>query len=159
MLAQKSISEDMIVPVMKKLLQRHRDISGNINNEKLNPLTPQYDLTFCNSDTNLDGVVKAVKRYILGNTIYKHSILLWDHQEQERLSLSNILQRRQQRAYHKAASDLIDKYVGETEKLMRQAFEEAHEKNALLFIDELTHFLQAANAHSIPGKYPLSMRC
>ena len=142
MLAQKSISEDMIVPVMKKLLQRHRDISGNINNEKLNPLTPQYDLTFCNSDTNLDGVVKAVKRYYSGEyNITNISILLWGPSGTGKTEFVKYLAKEAgKELIIKRASDLIDKYVGETEKLMRQAFEEAHEKNALLFIDEADTF-------------------
>ncbi len=42
----------------------------------------------------------------------------------------------------KRASDLLDKYVGETEKRMASAFREAQEDGAVLLIDEVDSFLQ-----------------
>lgn len=43
---------------------------------------------------------------------------------------------------YKKASDLLDKYVGEAEKNIARAFEEAAEKGALLIFDEADSFLQ-----------------
>jgi SpoVK/Ycf46/Vps4 family AAA+-type ATPase len=45
----------------------------------------------------------------------------------------------------KKASDLFDKYVGETEKNIAKAFAEAREKNALLIFDEADSLLQDRN--------------
>ena len=42
----------------------------------------------------------------------------------------------------RTASDLLDKYVGGTEQLIRDAFEEADREHAVLFIDEADSFLQ-----------------
>ncbi len=47
----------------------------------------------------------------------------------------------------KSASDLLNMYVGNTEKLIRQAFEEAEAEGAILFIDEAdTFFTERATA-------------
>jgi len=40
----------------------------------------------------------------------------------------------------KRSSDLMNMYVGETEKLIRQAFKEAEDKKSILFIDEADTF-------------------
>lgn len=45
----------------------------------------------------------------------------------------------------KKASDLFDKYVGETEKNIAKSFSEAREKNALLIFDEADSLLQDRN--------------
>lgn len=42
----------------------------------------------------------------------------------------------------KMAGDLLDHYVGKTEKAIREAFEEAEEENAILFLDELDGLMQ-----------------
>ncbi|MGB4268056.1 MAG: ATP-binding protein [Spirochaetota bacterium] len=149
MLAQKTISEDMVVPVLKKMLQRHAKLSGNIHSEKLNPITPQYDLTFCNTDTNLDAVVKAIMRYYdVQCDVTNISILLWGPSGTGKTEFVKYLANQAgKELIIKRASDLMDMYVGETEKLMRQAFEEAHENNALLFIDEADTFF-ASREHA-----------
>ena len=41
----------------------------------------------------------------------------------------------------KRASDLMDRFVGQTEKNIKEAFEEAREKNAILIFDEADSFL------------------
>ncbi len=46
----------------------------------------------------------------------------------------------------KTASDLLNCYLGGTEKLIREAFEEAARENAVLFIDEADSFLQDRGA-------------
>ena len=40
------------------------------------------------------------------------------------------------------ASDLLDHWVGKTEKAIRAAFDEAEEENAILFLDELDGLMQ-----------------
>ncbi|MEW6526373.1 MAG: ATP-binding protein [Spirochaetota bacterium] len=149
MVSQKIILEDMIVTVLERLLQRHADLSGTIHSHKLNPLTPQYDLTFCNTDINLDGVVKAIRRYYAGQcNITNISILLWGPSGTGKTEFVKYLANQVgKELIIKCASDLMEKYVGETEKLMRQAFEEAHENNALLFIDEADTFF-ASREHA-----------
>lgn len=42
----------------------------------------------------------------------------------------------------KRASDLLDKYVGETEKKIAEAFEEAEESNSILLLDEADSFFR-----------------
>ena len=42
----------------------------------------------------------------------------------------------------KMGSDVLSRYVGDTEKSIREAFEEAEEENAILFLDELDGVMQ-----------------
>ena len=42
----------------------------------------------------------------------------------------------------KMCSDLLNMYVGGTEKLIKQAFEQAEAENAILFLDEIDGLLQ-----------------
>jgi SpoVK/Ycf46/Vps4 family AAA+-type ATPase/transcription termination factor NusB len=149
MITQKTISEEMIITVLERLLQRHADLSGNIHSQKINSLTPQYDLTFCNTDTNLDAVVNAIRRYYAGQcNVTNTSILLWGPSGTGKTEFVKYLANQVgKELIIKRASDLMDKYVGETEKLMRHAFEEAGTNNALLFIDEADTFF-ASREHA-----------
>jgi transitional endoplasmic reticulum ATPase len=48
----------------------------------------------------------------------------------------------------KRGSDLLGAYVGETEKNIAAAFEEAKDKNAILLLDEVDSFLNSREGHS-----------
>ena len=43
----------------------------------------------------------------------------------------------------KSAADILDQYVGNSEKLIAEAFEEAEKKKAMLIIDEVDSFLRS----------------
>lgn len=53
-----------------------------------------------------------------------------------------LAQQADKRIIYKRASDLLDKYVGETEQRIAAAFEEAQAENAVLVFDEVDSFLQ-----------------
>ena len=48
----------------------------------------------------------------------------------------------------KKASDLLGVYVGETEKKIASAFDEAKEKGAILLLDEVDSFLNSRESHT-----------
>jgi SpoVK/Ycf46/Vps4 family AAA+-type ATPase len=59
----------------------------------------------------------------------------------------------------KQASDLMSKYVGETEQNMAAMFREAEAEKAVLLLDEADSFCRTAGAPSAPTKSPRSTRC
>lgn len=96
-----------------------------------------YDTAFVNTKIPLDALAQGIAdtqsaRLCFygpsgtGKTSYAH----W---------LSNVLDKP---LLVKRASDLLGKYVGETEKNIAQAFSQAQQENAVLLIDEVDSFLQ-----------------
>mgnify|MGYP002145016340 CR=1 FL=1 len=57
------------------------------------------------------------------------------------------------------ASDLMGKYVGETEQNMAAMFREAETENAILLLDEADSFLLDRGAPSAATRCPRSMKC
>ena len=102
-----------------------------------------YDLDLVNTSTELRFVTEAIVRE-------KHAAVClygppgtgktaWAHHLAHRMGVPMRSAR---------ASDLIDCYVGETEKHLARLFTEARDEGALLFLDEADSFLQdRANAH------------
>lgn len=71
------------------------------------------------------------------------SLLLWGPPGTGKTEFVNYLgQQLGSKVVVKMASDLLDHWVGKTEKAIRAAFEEAEEENAILFLDELDGLMQ-----------------
>lgn len=142
MYTKKRISQERILPVLEKLLQRHVEICGKRMKRQLSLLAPHYDITLCNTDTNLEEVVKVVKRYYAGQCdITNISILLWGPSGTGKTEFVKYLKEQTgKELIIKHASDLMSMYVGQTEKLIRAAFEEAKQEKSILFIDEADSF-------------------
>lgn len=100
-------------------------------------LSKSYDLRFIHTDVDVEAIIKGLAknpnaRICLygvagsGKSAYGRYIA-------QSLNLPYIL---------RSGSDLLDKYVGGTEKNIAQAFEEAKANNAVLIFDEVDSFLQ-----------------
>ncbi|MCX8125355.1 MAG: AAA family ATPase [Spirochaetes bacterium] len=144
-----SIADDEVIPVLETLLQRHTELTGTHNETLLHPLTKQYDVSLCNADTDLQAIVAAVKSFYdkkIDNITM--SFLLWGPSGTGKTEFVKYLaQQTARKLIVKRASDIFSMYVGQTEKLIRAAFEEAKEENAILFIDEAdTFFIARENA-------------
>ncbi len=115
-----------------------------------NALPAGYDFRYINANTNMEalssGLIAAkAGRLCLygppgtGKTAYGRWLA-------EQMDIPLIVKR---------GSDLISKWVGETEKNIAQAFEEAEQEGALLLIDEVDGFLQdrrnARNSWEVSG--------
>lgn len=101
-------------------------------------ITASYSLDYVNSDTDLHKLVEGIKEmqegrlclYGLpgtGKTAFGHYLA-------NELNKPLIL---------KKASDLLGKYVGESEKNIAQAFQEAKQSNSVLQIDEADSFIRS----------------
>lgn len=99
-----------------------------------------FDLGFYNTrgSTALPKVIEAVIRAGRG------SLLLHGVSGTGKTSLArHIAQRIGKPLLPKAASDILDKYVGETEKALGSMFEEAREQDAVLLLDEADSFMRS----------------
>lgn len=120
------------------------------------PPVPVRDYTLdglsIRGDIPLAKVVTAVKNFrrlqTSGGTTEipdrpRMSLLLWGPPGTGKTEFVNYLgQQLGCKVVVKMASDLLDHWVGKTEKAIRAAFEEAEEENAILFLDELDGLMQ-----------------
>ena len=71
------------------------------------------------------------------------NILLWGPPGTGKSEFVNYLgQKLGRKVVVKMGSDVLSRYVGDTEKSIREAFDEAEEENAILFLDELDGVMQ-----------------
>ena len=139
---------DFIPPEILKLIRGEITIGDNgsnnpsgkdENDEKLKaPTGIKYDFNMVNCDQDLKllaSKLKKSKRKNYGLLLYGVSGCGKSYYAQylaQQLKLPIIKKR---------ASDIISKYVGDTEKCLRSAFAEALEKKAILLFDEADSFL------------------
>ncbi len=111
--------------------------NNEIKVKKIGGLSEIYNPAFTNADNNLAFLAERLKVYQeakiclygpsgTGKSAYAH----W---------LSDYLNKP---LLIKKVSDLMDKYVGETEKQIASAFNEANTNNAILLLDEVDSFLR-----------------
>lgn len=98
----------------------------------------KYDFGMVNCNSNLKELTKKLKAAKLTN----YGILLYGESGSGKSFYSQFLaQELGMPIIKKRASDLIDKWVGATEKNIQAAFKEAKEKKAVLLFDEADSFL------------------
>ena len=111
---------------------------------------PGYSLEVLNIDDDLDRVERVVrkfderwKEFREGERPESLNILLYGAPGTGKTEYARHLARKLDRKLIiKRASDLLDKYVGETEKLIAAMFREAEKKKAILFLDEADSLLR-----------------
>ena len=143
----KELGTDEVKPLLEKLLSRHVVLTGGAEKKKkkLVDLTDKYDLTFLNTDIDISKLVQSLKRFTQfksdENNKLNMNILLWGESGTGKTEFAKYLASSSRKGLIiKRASDLMNMYVGETEKLIREAFREAEEKKSILFIDEADTF-------------------
>lgn len=110
--------------------------------EKEEKLTPpvdiKYNFNMVNASENLEEFVNKLVK----SSIKKYAILLYGQSGSGKSFLGQYLaQRLNMPIIKKRASDLIDKWVGQTEQNVKAAFEEATKKKSILLLDESDTFL------------------
>lgn len=105
--------------------------------KKINPLSNLYNPEWIQADADLANIMKGLRKSRSGRLcLYgppgtgKSAYARWLADE---LSMPLISKR---------VSDLVDKFLGETEKQIAAAFQQASEKGAILVFDEVDSFLQ-----------------
>lgn len=140
-----SVSE-FLPPDIKMLLEKQMR-GGDGKTEKqpekeeeiLNPPTDvNYNFDMVNANENIKEFVEKLVK----SPIKKYAILLYGESGSGKSFLGKyIAQQLGMPIIKKRASDLIDKWVGQTEQNVRAAFKEATEKKAILLLDESDTFL------------------
>ena len=123
--------------VLRQVFEQARKASGRKHTTAIQPLPGHYRPEYVNADVDLVAITRQLAlvrsgRLCLfgapgsGKSAFAQYLA-------ETLEMPLLLRR---------ASDLIDKYVGESEKNLARAFEQAGEEGAVLLIDEADSFLQ-----------------
>lgn len=107
--------------------------------EKLTPpVDIKYNFNMVNASENLEEFVNKLVK----SSIKKYAILLYGQSGSGKSFLGQYLaQQLNMPIIKKRASDLIDKWVGQTEQNVKAAFEEATKKKSILLLDESDTFL------------------
>ncbi len=143
--ASSPTSQD-IQAALEDLLQRHTEAIGRQPVSSLNRLTDCYDIDALNTDTPPAPVLAALSSFVQfrrdnrrkeGNV----NLLFWGKPGTGKTEMAKYLaDQLSVELILKRASDLISMWVGQTEVLIREAFEQAGRENAILFIDEADSF-------------------
>ena len=137
--------------IMRKILEAHANLlevnCDNAHEESTH--APSYSLAGLNIDGNVEEVVEIAENFNKSlDSVDKHSnpqslnILLYGAPGTGKTEFVRYLARKLNRnLVVRRASDLINMYVGETEKNIRDAFKEAEENKSILFFDEADSFI------------------
>lgn len=105
---------------------------------------PEYNQDWLNTDPNLSRVVRQIKR--IGNA----RLCLHGHPGTGKSAFAGYLAKQLDRPLlFKSASSLLDKYIGETEKLLAEMFAEATAKGAILLLDEADSFITSRQGNDL----------
>ena len=137
--------------ITRKILEAHANLLGIQcdNNRETDTHAPAYSLDGLNIDGDINEAVEIATNYNnIWDNLDKNSkaqslnILLYGAPGTGKTEFVRFLARKLKRnLVIRRASDLLDMYVGQTEKNIREAFEEAEENKAILFFDEADSFI------------------
>ena len=152
-------SRQQLMDAMRPTIQAHMRITGAaIAEEAARPATAHYSLEglTIKSDQPLAEnveILRAFSRHIAGTRaecaagdvageVRNMNVLLYGPPGTGKTEFAKYLARELERPLHvRLASDLLDKYVGESEKLIRAAFRDAEREKAVLLLDEADSLL------------------
>lgn len=133
---------DHLPPELRKEIEKdmRKGKAGVGNTHDLNAPHEKikYDFNMVNSNTDLKDFVKKLKK----SKVKQWSMLLYGVSGSGKSMYAQYLaQELHMPIIKKSANMLIDKYIGETEKNIANAFKEARQKKAILVFDECDSFL------------------
>ena len=125
------------------LLNRGKEVSENFNVDKK---TDDYNFNLINTDNDLEDLAKKIKntgKLNFSLCLYGEAGTGKSEYAKQLASMLGL------EVVFKKASDIMSKWVGETEQNIAKAFREARDKKAILIFDEADSFLQSReNARS-----------
>lgn len=121
-----------------QLLKNTLNAQGNYQPLQTHSKLPEiYNVDWVNSKQDLNAIAQGVAKAGRG------TICLYGAAGTGKSAYAAWLAKQaDKRLIYKRASDLLDKYVGETEQRIAAAFEQAQAENAVLVFDEVDSFLQ-----------------
>lgn len=131
--------EDLIVNVAKVVQKK-----SNVKEEEKKEDIKSYDISLVNTDIDMNDLAEKIKQ----SGKLNFSLCLYGSPGTGKSAFSKYLAKELGiEVIYKRASDLMSKWVGETEQNIASAFKEARDKKAMLIFDEADSFLQdRANA-------------
>jgi len=156
MTEQRTLPQNELHSVIKNLLKQHLELSGHRVKKPLNSLTGNYDISALNIDTDTNMILDALRQF--AGTVNDDSdesegrninLLLWGRPGTGKTEFAKYVSAETGLdLIIKRGSDLLDPYVGMTEKYIAEAFDEAQRQQAILFIDEADSFFTARESAS-----------
>lgn len=153
--AQTPLSRKELLAAIKKLLSKHDAlINGQEKKEKkqMKPVNGAYDASIIHTDTDQNYVLEALKMVSKklksgrNREIENCNLLFWGMPGTGKTEFAKyIADTLKMKFIFKRYSDLESPWVGMTEQNIAQAFKEAEEKKAILFIDEADSFFTNRN--------------
>ena len=145
-LKKKGEKKDEILNITKEILNAHREIILGVKNtdKDKNANSPVYSLEGLNVKTDMDETLMLIDKFnqhwresSITMMIRNMNILLYGPPGSGKTEFAKSVARTmKRRLLIKRASDLLNCYLGETEKSIKTAFREAEREQAILFIDE-----------------------
>lgn len=128
-------AQDTFVSLVDNTLRAQGHPSLRVGGLDVAPDT--YDLAFLNADTDLDGLIAGVRAHRSAR------VLLHGAPGTGKTAFArHLAERLDQPLLVKRASDLLSKWVGESEQNVAAAFRQAQTTRSVLLIDEVDSFLQ-----------------
>ena len=137
---------ESVESVLKELMERHEALLCGEGRQRELPLTSRYDISCLNTDISPRTVLDSLRSYSCErpSKVEKPAmnILFWGMPGTGKTEFAKHLAHELERVLTvKRASDLLDKYVGGTEKNIRDAFSELRDSSCILLLDEADSFL------------------
>jgi SpoVK/Ycf46/Vps4 family AAA+-type ATPase len=133
--------------LLEEFLVRHVEVTG-VRKEEVHLPTSRYDLSALNTDCDPNALLASAREFVKtpawGNApdAPPFNLLFWGPPGTGKTEFARYLSSQLGLELHvRRASDLLDKYVGNSEKLIREAFLEAQQAHAILMIDEADSLL------------------
>lgn len=121
-------------------ISRSRELLGQRNSSLQPRVTTVYSLDYLNTDANIPAIIKGLQRSPRG------SFLLYGPSGSGKSLLARyVADTLGKSCLVKRASDLLDKYLGETEQRIAAMFNQARDEDAVLILDEADSFLADRN--------------
>ena len=132
---------------LEELLARHQELTVGPASRREHPVTSTYDQTALNTDISADVILGSLSHFVRGGAwspergIRGVNLLFWGLPGTGKTEFAKFLaDKLELELIVKRASTLLSCWLGETEKNIRNAFEEAEREKAVLFIDEADSF-------------------
>jgi len=135
-------SDEMTAPaihaMLEEVLTRQMELTEGVKPEKkLNNINENYDPEALNTDMNTGQLLQGLEKFQAAETDYGMNLLFWGWPGTGKTEFGkHIAGQLGKELLVKRMSDLQSMYVGETEKQIARAFQEAEENDAILFLDE-----------------------
>ena len=140
----KETDKENVKSKMETILKNHEDLLYDISSKKITNNSLNYSIEGLNTDVDPKYVLNVLDSFRSNKVagIRNMNVMLSGAPGTGKTEFARYLARElEMDMVSKTASELISCYIGDTEKNIRDAFEEARDQGAMLFIDEADTFL------------------